>query len=273
MFDKKNLTSVALILLGVFLYHLPANTEVAKKTKAVTNKEASFTIIKGNIRVKRNNKDLKVDKKLELAPNDLIIADKKAKAEIKLKDGSRVRLNSDTQIMFIPNKTKKEKFSFLKVIKGQVWANIINKGQGRFAIKSNKALMAVMGTVFDVNESEQKTEMKVFEGSVGISQGSEDNAKLENKIENLKLEIDDNKNKSLQPHEVEKPVTVIEGPHQVSIEEWLEIVENQKITVTSEGTSTLSNIDKNEVIKDEWVNWNKALDKEEEDKEKRIILL
>lgn len=120
--------------------------------------------------------------------------------------------------------------------------------------------MAVLGTVFDVSNDSEKTEMRVFEGSVGVTDNDQNNTNIENKINNLDLKIDSKRN-SLKPQQIEKPVTVIQGPHQVSIDEWLEIVENQKITVDSEGNSTVSDLNKSELNKDEWVNWNKNLDK------------
>jgi hypothetical protein len=230
-------------------------------SKTVKNKEnvyGEITIVQGNVFITKNNKKLKVNKGTIVEKKDKITSDKKSKVEITFFDKSKLRINENSEVLLSPISSKKDKLSFLKVLKGQVWANIINKGEGRFAIESKKSIFAVMGTVFDVKNTDNSTEMSVFDGSVGVTNSkNDDNAK--NKIKDLKLEIDDNKTKSLAPHQIDKPVQTIEGPKQVSIDEWIEIIKNQKITIEDSGTSTISEITKD----DSWSTWNKDLDSKE----------
>lgn len=218
---------------------------------------AKFTIVEGNIFIQKNKDKIKVKKGITVNPNDKIISGKNAKAEISFQDGSKLRIDKNTDVIISADSSIKDKYSFLKVLKGQVWASIKNKGEGRFAIKANKSVFAVMGTAFDVKSETDKTEMTVFDGSVGVTTNNND-AQLKDKIKDLKLEIDDNKNNSLQPHQIEKPVTTIDGPKQVSLEEWVEIVKNQTISIDNQGNATVTETEK--ISEDSWIKWNKELD-------------
>lgn len=256
-FSKKTSTFILTSILVSLSFYSFAKPKLIDK-----NKISNFRIssIKGNVLIKRNKKVLKAKNNFEVFENDIVISDNKSRAEIEVKNTSKIRINSNTEIIFSENKSKKDKITFLKVLKGQVWANIFNNKKDKFVIKSDKSIMAVLGTVFDVSSNSEKTEMRVFEGSVGVTGNDQNNANIENKIDTLDLKIDSKRN-SLKPQQIEKPVTVIEGPHQVSIDEWLEIVENQKITIDSDGNSTVSELNKSTLNKEEWVKWNKELDK------------
>lgn len=252
-FYKKILLSIFTSIICSTSFYSFAKNKGFKSTFKITN-------IKGSVVIKRNNKLIKAKNNLEILESDIISSDSKSRAEIEVNIKSKIRINSNTEITFSEKKKKKEKITFLKVLKGQVWANIFNNKKDKFVIKSDKSAMAVLGTVFDVSSEPEKTEMRVFDGSVGITTNDENTTNLENKIDKLNLKVDSQRN-SLKPKQIEKPVSVIQGPHQVSIDEWLEIVENYKITIDSEGNSIVSDMSKEDLSKEEWINWNKKLDK------------
>ncbi|MFN8578956.1 MAG: FecR family protein [Candidatus Sericytochromatia bacterium] len=253
MKSSKKILNISLALLASGIISLDVFSKNENIDKEVFGK---FTLINGNVYVIKDKTKIKVNKGSILNKKDKIISDKKSRAEITFFDKSKLRVNENSELILSPLSSKKDKLSFLKVLKGQVWASIINKGEGRFAIESKKSIFAVMGTTFDVNSTDKNTEMSVFDGSVGVTKSNDDN-NTKDKIKDLKLEIDDNKNKAFDVHQIDKPVQVIEAPKQVSIEEWIEITKNQKITIEDNGNSTVSQIDKD----DDWTKWNKDLDK------------
>jgi hypothetical protein len=148
---------------------------------------------------------------------------------------------------------------------------------GRVAVKSNTAVLAVMGTVFDVQSDSQKTEMSVMEGSVGVQAIQKEAEKIDESISKLKLNVDDVRlekkeiepkkpnviekpQKISKPFEVKKPVYVVPGPYKVTLDKWLEIVENQKIIVDINGNAIVSSMENDKLKEDDWVSWNKKLD-------------
>lgn len=249
-----------LTIISLAVYALN-NTAFSKDVIIKEEVKAKITIVEGDIFVVKNNNKIKAKKGTVINSKDKIITNNKSKVEITFPDKTKLRINQNSEVLLSPMSSKKEKYSFLKVLKGQIWANVINKGEGRFAIKAKNSVFAVMGTTFDVNNTSNNTEMSVFDGSVGVTANKDDN-QLKEQIKELHLEIDDNKkseSNSLSVHQIEKPIQAVEGPKQVTMEEWIEITKNQKITIDDNGNSVVSEISKD----NDWTKWNKDLDKKE----------
>lgn len=229
---------------------------------------AILSRIEGKVYILENNKWVNLIKGNIIKINNQIKTDNKSKAEITFSDGSKVRLSENTSIVLIKERKKeKEQHGLLKIFSGKLWANVFSNNKSRFSIQSNTAALAVLGTTFNVEAENKETDISVFEGSVGIQKPTNDNEEFNKKLDNLKLIIDDKKSTNVQkpdkidkPIEVEKPFKVIDGPHQISMNEWLEIIANQKITVDEKGVGTVVEIKEQEIKEDEWVQWNKELD-------------
>ena len=196
--------------------------------------------------------------------NDRLKTGIKSRAEITFSDGSRIRLNEKTDIILVMKKSKNEKRNLFKMIVGTLWANLINNGKDRFTVQGTTVTLAVLGTTFEVETEKSKTDISVFNGSVGIQLPTNDLQKLNKNLDELKLKADNEISKpnviNKPVHEIEKPVKLIPGPYEVSRDKWLEIIENQKISVNENGIGTLSEIDDDKIKDDEWVQWNKELD-------------
>ncbi|MBC7475490.1 MAG: FecR domain-containing protein [Candidatus Sericytochromatia bacterium] len=252
---------ISISLLGAFAVqnYLPAKTiQVQAKSYA------RITKVVGQVKILKNKDWINLNKNVIVKVNDHLKTYQKSRTELTFSDGSRIRLDENTDIVLIKTKTLEN--NFFKLFGGHIWANIANRGKGRFAMQSSTAALAVMGTIFDVGTQNNKTEVSVFEGSVGVQLPSKTIEDLDKGLNNLKLSVDDNRNKISskpqiisKPVEVEKPYKLIDGPHQVSREKWLEVVENQKITIDNNSVGTVSELSKNE-INNEWVQWNKNID-------------
>jgi len=239
------------------------------KTINVTAKSsAKLSFVQGKVYSLEKSKWIVLSKGNIIKINEQIRTDKKSKAEITFSDGSRVRLSENTNIVLVRERQKENEHGLLKIFSGKLWANIFNKSKNRFSVQSNTAALAVLGTTFNVEAENKETEVSVFEGSVGIQTPTEDNNQFNKKLDNLSLIIDDKKTTNIQKpdkidkpvQEIEKPFKVIDGPHQVNQDEWLEIIANQKITIDDKGVGTVADIKAEEIKEDEWVQWNKELD-------------
>ncbi|MFN4150664.1 MAG: FecR domain-containing protein [Candidatus Sericytochromatia bacterium] len=260
-----SISATFLVLLTSINYAQPIKYQVKSSAK-VTKLSGKLEIFKSNKWIAlKNNSIVKV--------SDRIRTTKNSRAELSFSDGKKLRIAQNTDLIFVKSEIKEgAESNIFKLVSGRLWSKIINRGTGRFAVQGQTASLAVMGTTFDIETSNDKTDISVFDGSVGVQLPSENQESFDKNIDDLHLEVDDNKNKdnknvSLKPQlvekpyqEIEKPVKVVPGPYQVSQEQWLEIVENQKISVDNNGVGLVSNLESDKLKSDSWIKWNTELD-------------
>ncbi|MFN8671562.1 MAG: FecR family protein [Candidatus Sericytochromatia bacterium] len=246
--------------------HALANNPVEIQSKSL----AKITKLIGTAEISENNKWTKLKKDMVIEMYHRVKTANKSKLELVFQDGSKLRMNENSSIILVRSKNKE--YSIFDLSAGQVWANIANKGKGRTTIKTNSAVLAVMGTVFDVNSDNSKTEMSVFNGSVGVQSKQTDLEKLETNLNKLVLTEDTKditkKEQTLKPQvlskpkQVEKPYHIVPGPYKVSLDKWLEITENKQIVIDNNGNAIVSNQENDKLKYNDWVNWNKQQDSE-----------
>lgn len=254
------------VILSVLL--LSSQNQAYTKTVTVNAKSSAYlSLLTGKAYHFNKNKWVKLSKGNIIRPNNKIRTDKNSKAEITFSDGSRVRLDSNTDILLVKERSNNN-HGLINIFKGNLWANIINKSKNRFAISSNTASLAVLGTTFNVEAENKETEISVFSGSIGVQSLNQNNTEFNKKLDKLNLIIDDKKTTNIQKpdkintpvYEIEKPYKLVAGPYQVSQDKWLEIVSNQVITIDNKGNGTVSDLKTDDIEEDEWVQWNKELD-------------
>lgn len=247
---------------------LSSQNQAYTKTVTVNAKSSAYlSLLTGKAYHFNKNKWVKLSKGNIIKPNNKIRTDKNSKAEITFSDGSRVRLDSNTDILLVKERSNNN-HGLINIFKGNLWANIINKSKNRFAISSNTASLAVLGTTFNVEAENKETEISVFSGSIGVQSLNQNNTEFNKKLDKLNLIIDDKKTTNIQKpdkintpvYEIEKPYKLVAGPYQVSQDKWLEIVSNQVITIDNKGNGTVSDLKTDDIEEDEWVQWNKELD-------------
>lgn len=268
---KINLVLATFFMAITFVSPTKASNPVLVEAKSM----AKVTKLIGNAEISEKNKWFPLKKDSAISMYHRIRTLGNSRLEMVFSDGSKLRLSEKSSIILTPTKTKNN--SIFNIDYGRIWANIKNKGMGRVAIKSNTAVLAVMGTVFDVQTDPKKTEMLVLEGSVGVQSIQKEADKIDDSIAKLKLNVDDIRlekkivepektrepeklQKISKPVQVKNPVYVVPGPYKVTLDKWLEIVENQKIIVDINGNAIVSNMENDKLKEDEWVSWNKKLD-------------
>lgn len=210
----------------------------------------------GNVLVvpKGSTKMQKAGFNQKLFSGDKIRTQKQARCEIKYNDGSIVRIDQEsiyTIINYKANKDQKKVESFLSI--GKLWANIkkMAKQSDNWLLRGPSAVVAVRGTVYrmDANE-DSSSQVLVYEGSVNVAPPGWNPAGSQGQ-----------KQPGQKPGYVQGP-SVVAGPKQVTLEEWVEIVKaQQQITVQPDGSFKKSEFDLAEDAKSSWVQWNKERDK------------
>jgi len=209
----------------------------------------SIDFILGDVFVTADGKDWQdADFDMEIKEGDQIKTGEESRCEIILADGTIVRMdeNSIQQLEKVESQdTVKKKSLFVSA--GKVWINtrkILSKGES-FRVRTNKAVCAIRGTTFSVDEGKEHTRVQVHKGAVATWSSM--------------LDIIDEKAKA--PLQSLKPVPV-KGPHPVSIKKWTEIVRAlQQITIDAKGGFEKKNFDIKTISKDPWVAWNMDRDK------------
>jgi hypothetical protein len=165
-----------------------------------------------------------------------------SRAEVTFQDGSLARVDQNSELSFteLAADGKGQRVEG-RLSVGRVWANVKKMGgkNSSFKTQTTTAVAAVRGTVFRLNLlPDSTTELYVYEGEISVRPFW---AKAK---------------PSWPPKEVE-------GPKEVTIEEWTEIVRSQMKLIVKpdkQRTRLVESFNPEEDLKDEWVMWNKDRD-------------
>ncbi len=260
---SKTKTIVRLLCLGLALSVGLFLVQVA----SAAGDAAKVSRLKGDVKVKYGKAAFKSIKKGAMIKAGAVVkTGRKSRIEIKLADNSVIRLGSNSKVtlqraMFADGGNKK--------VTARLWGGkayaVVNKLVGKessFEIKTGTAVAGVRGTAFRINAArDQSTVVRVYSGAVAVS--------------NAPIFAKSGKRKTpgkapIPPRRGIRPggpgVAEVAGPQEVSKGEWEEIVATamQEIRVSSTGklSSAVAFDPVKEEQEDDWVAWNKAMDKE-----------
>jgi len=183
---------------------------------------------------------------------DVLETEKRTRLEVKLGDGSVLRLGPSSKVEVAAaafGKTVEDRNVSAKLLVGKVWANVAKAvgGEQRFEVKTENAVAGVRGTTFRVDAATDKSVVvKVYSGTVAVASGS----------------IPRPEHQGAVPAGTKPQRTQIAGPQQVTREQWEKIVTNMmEVRVSSDGTP--SEPEKFALAtpgEDEWEEWNRDRD-------------
>lgn len=244
------ITLLLSFFIGIFFTFAQLQQETKKK-----DKKGLITYSDGRVR----KKDIVEEEWQPAQVNSSILSGdkirtyKRSRAELELLELDVIRMAPETiiDIVKLYDETKTQQIETkIKIEQGDIWAKVNKKDKDtKFDISAPVAVAAITGTVLRMNVgADSSTELKVYNGEVQITNAPEKT--------NLIPKI-------ITVHEVPGPYEV-QGPREVSIEEWVYIVKNmQKILLDKNGNvqkvGEFNMTDKDE--QSDWVKWNLMRDR------------
>jgi phage tail protein X len=186
--------------------------------KSITAKQGVVTFVEGSAEITPNGSNVHAALAANtlVYPGDIIKTGSKARVEIIINRESVVRLSENTRlvIQILREPTSKKSATSLGCWGGTVWTKVrkFADNTSRFQLELPTAIAGVHGTVYQTSvAADSSAEVKVYAGEVAV------------------------KNRPLAAEETLGPQEV-PGPHEVSMEEWTQIVRSmQRIRVGKDG--------------------------------------
>ena len=200
----------------------------------------------GELKVRNKAKSGDIDEEDKVFEKDTLITGVESRCEIKLSDGSLIRLNEKTKYIIDKYEQTEGNIAFSGyLVSGESWTNVNKTGTDKkdFNVRSPIAVAAVIGTNYKMNADGSLTEISVLDGQVNVDLEKEKKAEL--KIEPKKEETG-----SLAPRQSLAPKQ-IPGPYEVTLSEWISIVKGEMISIRSDGKYNKTKTDIN-ILNQEW---------------------
>lgn len=249
---KRFICGVAALLMTLWCFSFAFTAE-----EPVASTEAVVTMIEGTAHVftEKGAAGLQLKKGNKLKRGQEIRVGANSRMEILFPDGTVMRLAEKSRLVMdelhYEGKTENKNVK-VNLAVGKLWANVkkLVTPDSTVEVRTSNAVAGVRGTVYRVNVEEDRSALvKVYDGSVYVANPPKDES-------------------GKPPREVSAPVPV-PGPHEVpppyhevTVEEWLVIVQAfQQVTISPDGVpSQPQNFDP-EADADDWVKWNQERDK------------
>lgn len=190
--------------------------------------------------------------------NDEIRTAAKSRCEITLTGGGKVRIGENSQLVLTEASVKPMVKNFNATLKsGNAWvsAKAAFGEKKNVSIRTPTAVAAIRGTVYRTEAGEEESSVLVYEGKVDVNQPADEAA--------AEPEPDQQPGKpkfKLGPVEETGAPTEVAGPYEVSLEDWITLVEGMQINVRKDGKYNMFKFDQTADGDLDFVKWNKELD-------------
>ncbi|MBN2857962.1 MAG: FecR domain-containing protein [Candidatus Delongbacteria bacterium] len=200
----------------------------------------------GELKVRNKAKNGDLDEEDIVFEKDTLITGVESRCEIKLSDGSLIRLNEKTKYIIDKFDQSGNDVAFNGfLVSGESWTNV-NKADSKkkdFNVRSPIAVAAVIGTNYKMSSDGKLTEISVMDGQVNVDLEKQKKAEL-------KIEPKTERTGSLAPKQSMAPKQ-IPGPYEVTLSEWISIVKGEMISIRNDGKYSKRKTDVN-VLMNEW---------------------
>ncbi len=255
---KKNHLLIILVVVSMLLITLPAEAQRVMSLK-MGKGQAFVNSLTGSAQVlsagKRDWRTL--SSRQYLHGGDEVTTGSKARLELMMPDKSKVRFAENSRFKIVQLDTGANSRNVrINVAVGRTWANVsrIIGGKSRFEVSCEHAVAGVRGTIYRVNVNDDTSAVvKVYDGEVAVTGGGDKAVTPETRKPPVLG----------APTKVSGPTTVA-GPKKITMEEWVYLIRSmQQINISSKGVPDKPRSFTEQEDRDEWVDWNKARDKEQ----------
>ena len=146
----------------------PSKPEQAQGSEWISK----INTVEGMVKIKKANGEwVQATPGMELETGDYVKTGSDGKTEFTLSE-SIIRVKPDSEFVIPEEKANEEKATFIRMIKGVLWAHV-KKNENSLKVATPNAICGVRGTEFEVSYKDSITCVEVFEGTVWLS-SSED---------------------------------------------------------------------------------------------------
>ncbi len=188
----------------------------------------------------------------------------RSRCEITLVGGGKVRIGENAELVLTKASVKPMEKNFqANLKKGNIWvsAKAAFGEKKNVSVRTPTAVAAIRGTKYRAQAGEEESSVLVYKGKVDVNYAKN---VVEERQEKRKTGAPGGKPQfKLGPvQEVAAPKQVA-GPYEVTLEEWITLVEGMQINVRKDGKYNLFKFDQTADAALDFVKWNKELDGEE----------
>ncbi|MDZ7343770.1 MAG: FecR family protein [candidate division KSB1 bacterium] len=242
------------LIVGILLFagfssiglRFPSPTSAIGKINFILGREGEVTIHRAN-----DATWISAKLKMPVAQGDQIKTAAESRCEVKLNDGSIIRIGENSLFDFEhANLSKGAKQIDASLKRGRFWANVIKLlgGQDKFEVKSPTAVCAIRGTIYRM-EVDSTTRVAVYDGEVDIGPSPA-----------LQQQLQQQPRVPGPPVRIPGP-TEIPGPYQITLEQWTRLVQGYQLEIRADGRYAKSQIDTTAEAPLDWIRWNKERDR------------
>lgn len=248
-------TKTLFLVAFLFFSGFPPAEAKRAATLDIGKGSATVSFLKGSAEILELGKGPWTSLKLNdaLKEGDQVRTKEGAQMELRLADDSRLRFAGNSEFKVVRMEAggpSAPRDVNVHVALGRAWASVSKTigTKGNFEIACDKAVAGVRGTVYRMNvEQDRSALVRVYDGTVHVTGGG--------KAVEAPKPIG-------PPTRISGP-TPIPGPHKVSMEEWTVIIKAmQQVRIGADGVPEKPRDFTEKEDRDEWVEWNKARDRE-----------
>ncbi len=194
----------------------------------------------------------------EVFVGDVIRTRAKSRCEIALVGGGKIRIGENSELELNTANVKPMEKNFQANLKrGNAWvsAKAAFGEKKNVSVRTPTAVAAIRGTTYRTVSGEDESSVLVYEGKVDVNQ-----PKNIEEEKTTKPGFGGKPKFKLGPvQEVEAP-TEVAGPYEVTLEDWISLVEGMQINLRKDGKYHLFKFDQETDARNDFVQWNKELD-------------
>lgn len=198
----------------------------------------------------------------EVFAGDKVKTGQKSRLEISLNGGGKMRIGEKAEVELTEAKVTPLKKDFGATVKrGQVWvaARAAFGEKKNIAIRTPTAVAAIRGTKYRAVAGEKESSVLVYSGKVDVNwaEAADSGGKPGGGQGGAPQQI-----KIGAPTQLQAP-TQVAGPYEVSLEDWITLVEGMQINVRADGKYSMFEFNQADDAQLEFVRWNKELDEQQ----------
>lgn len=224
-----------------------------------------ITLPLGTVQVQKPGGDaVKAKPNMNVFAEETIITGARSRCEITLTGGGKVRIGENSELVLTSANIEPMKKEFnANLNKGNVWvaAKAAFGEKKEVSVRTPTAVAAIRGTKYRAKAGDDESSVLVYEGKVDVNAASN----LIEKREEMKKSMapgappGEVKFKLGEVQEISAP-TQVSGPYEVTLEDWVSLVEGMQINVRKDGKFHMFEFDQTKDADLDFVKWNRELD-------------